>query len=218
MERKIVIPGTLVGTVEKNKPGRGTFKEEGNIYASRLGIVEERSGYLNVIPLSGVYEPVVGDNIVGVIEEVSKTSWLVDINAPYPALLRTDEVPWKIDYGETPQYLRVGDAIVVAISSVNEARNIDVSMRGKPCRKIEDGIIIEIQPSKVPRVIGKNGSMVSLLRQHTGCWIFVGQNGRVWIRGESENISRLVRAIRKIEKEAHTTGLTERISKFLEGE
>ncbi len=218
MERKIVIPGTLVGTVEKNKPGRGTFKEEGNIYASRLGIVEERSGYLNVIPLSGVYEPVVGDNIVGVIEEVSKTSWLVDINAPYPALLRTDEVPWKIDYGETPQYLRVGDAIVVAISSVNEARNIDVSMRGKPCRKIEDGIIIEIQPSKVPRVIGKNGSMVSLLRQHTGCWIFVGQNGRVWIRGESENISRLVRAIRKIEKEAHTTGLTDRISKFLEGE
>ncbi len=218
MERKIVIPGTLVGTVEKNKPGRGTFKEEGNIYASRLGIVEERSGYLNVIPLSGVYEPVVGDNIVGVIEEVSKTSWLVDINAPYPALLRTDEVPWKIDYGETPQYLCVGDAIVVAISSVNEARNIDVSMRGKPCRKIEDGIIIEIQPSKVPRVIGKNGSMVSLLRQHTGCWIFVGQNGRVWIRGDSENISRLVRAIRKIEKEAHTTGLTERISKFLEGE
>jgi len=84
--------------------------------------------------------------------------------------------------------------------------------------KIEDGIIIEIQPSKVPRIIGKNGSMVSLLRQHTGCWIFVGQNGRVWIRGESENISRLVEAIRKIEREAHTTGLTDRISKFLEGE
>lgn len=218
MERKIVIPGTIVGTVGKHKPGRGTFSEEGNIYASRLGIVEERAGYINVIPLSGVYEPVVGDNVVGIIEEVGRTSWMVDINAPYPALLRADEVQWKIDYGETSRFLRVGDAILATIASVNEARNIEISMKGKPCRKIEDGIIIEIQPSKVPRIIGKNGSMVSLLRQHTGCWIFVGQNGRVWIRGESENISRLVEAIRKIEREAHTTGLTDRISKFLEGE
>jgi exosome complex component RRP4 len=218
MERKIVIPGTLLGKMEKNKPGRGTFKEKNNIYSSRLGIVEERSGYLNVIPLSGVYEPIVGDNIVGIIEDVSKTSWMVDINASYPALLRADEVPWKLDYGEAPKYLSIEDAIVINIASVNEARNIEVSMKGKPCRKIDEGIIIEIQPSKVPRVIGKNGSMVSLLRQHTGCWIFVGQNGRVWIKGEFENISRLVKAIRKIENEAHTTGLTERISKFLEGE
>jgi exosome complex component RRP4 len=217
-ERKIVIPGTIVGKTGKCKPGKGTFKEDDTIYASRLGIVEERASYLNVIPLSGVYEPTVGDNVVGIVEEATKTSWLVDIKAPYPALLRSDEVPWRIDFGETTKYLRVGDAVIVSIAAVNEARNIEISLKGKTSRKIDEGIIIEIQPSKVPRVIGKNGSMVLLLRQHTGCWIFVGQNGRVWVRGKPENISKLVSAIRKIEDEAHTTGLTERISKFLESE
>ena len=72
MERKIVIPGTLLGKTDGDKQGRGTFREGDNIYSSRLGIVEERSGYINVIPLSGVYDPVVGDAIIGVVEEASK--------------------------------------------------------------------------------------------------------------------------------------------------
>ncbi|RLF63410.1 MAG: RNA-binding protein [Thermoplasmata archaeon] len=218
MERKIVIPGTLLGKADIGKQGRGTFREGDNIYSSRLGIVEERSGYINVIPLSGGYDPAVGDAVIGVIEEASKMSWMVDIKAPYPAMLRVEEVPWRVEFGETARFLNTGEVIVANVSSINEAKNIEISMRDKHCRKVEDGIIVEIQPSKVPRVIGKNGSMVSLLRQRTGCWIFVGQNGRVWIRGEDDKMALLVEAIKKIEKEAHTTGLTDKISKFLGNE
>ncbi len=215
MERKIVIPGTLLGKTDGSKQGRGTFREGENIYSSRLGIAEEKSGYVNVIPLSGVYDPVVGDAVIGVIEEASKMSWMVDIMAPYPAMLRVEEVPWRVEFGETSRFLKTGEVVVVNVLSVNEAKNIEVSMRDKHCRKVEDGVIVKIQPSKVPRVIGKNGSMVSLLRQHTGCWIFIGQNGRIWIKGKDDKMTILIDAIKKIEKEAHTTGLTDKISKFL---
>ncbi|MDD3492443.1 MAG: exosome complex RNA-binding protein Rrp4 [Candidatus Thermoplasmatota archaeon] len=218
MERKIVIPGMQVGTTEQHKQGRGTFREGEKIFANRLGILEERSGYLNVISLSGVYDPVQGDTVIGVIEDVSKMSWLVDINAPYPALLRVDEVPWRVEYGETAKYLNIGAVVVVNVAFINEARNIEVSMKGNHCKKVEEGIIVDIQPSKVPRVIGKNGSMVSLLREHTGCWIFVGQNGRVWVKGDDDKMSLLVEAIHKIEREAHTPGLTSKIEAFLKGE
>ena len=218
MERQIVIPGTLLGKAGESKQGRGTFREGDNIYSSRLGIAEERSGYINVIPLSGVYDPVVGDAIIGVVEEASKMSWMVDIAAPYPAMLRVEEVPWRVEFGETSRFLKEGDVIVADVISVNEARNIDISMREKHCRKVDEGMIVEIQPSKVPRVIGKNGSMVSLLRQHTGCWIFIGQNGRIWIKGKDDKAAILVEAIKKIEREAHKSGLTDEISKFLENE
>lgn len=207
-----------VGTTDRYKQGRGTFKEGNTIYANRLGILEERSGYINVISLSGVYDPVQGDTVIGVIEDVSKMSWLVDINAPYPALLRVDEVPWRVEYGETAHYLNIGEVIVANVAFINEARNIEISMKGHHCKKVEEGIIVDIQPSKVPRVIGKNGSMVSLLREHTGCWIFVGQNGRVWIKGDDDKMSLLVEAIHKIEREAHTAGLTSKIEAFLKGE
>ncbi|HDN95521.1 MAG TPA: S1 RNA-binding domain-containing protein [Thermoplasmatales archaeon] len=217
MIRKIVLPGTEVGDAKSKLPGKGVFKEGDKIYASRLGILSEKGKYINVIPLSGVYDPNVGDNVIGVIQEVFKNAWIVDINAPYPAFLNLENVPWRVDYGETSKYLKVGDVIIATIAAIDEAKNIDISMKCKACRKIEDGIIIEIQPSKVPRVIGKSGSMLATLKKYTQCWIFVGQNGRIWIKGEDEKVNLLIKAIRKIEKEAHTFGLTQRIIKMLGG-
>lgn len=216
--RKIVIPGKKIGSLDEHKQGRGAFKEGDDIYAYRLGIIDERSGYLNVIPLSGIYEPVEDDTVIGVIEEVSKMNWMLDINAPYPALLRVEEVPWHVEFGAASKYLNIGDVVMANVANVNEIGKIEVSMRGKHYRKVEEGIIIDIQASKVPRVIGRNGSMVSMLRDKTGCWIFVGQNGRVWIKGDDDKIALLVEAIRKIEREAHKKGLTDEIATFLENE
>ncbi|MCD6330922.1 MAG: RNA-binding protein [Thermoplasmata archaeon] len=217
MIRKIVLPGSVVGNAKGKLPGKGVFKEGDKLYASRLGILEDKGKYVNVIPLAGVYNPNVGDTVIGVIQEVFKNAWVVDINAPYPAILNMEDTPWKMEYGETAKYLKVGDVIVALIKLVDEARNVEVSMKGKPCRKIDDGIIIEVQPSKIPRIIGKNASMLNILKKYTQCWIFVGQNGRIWIKGEDEKVNLLIKAIRKIEKEAHTFGLTERIIKMLGG-
>jgi exosome complex component RRP4 len=58
--------------------------------------------------------------------------------------------------------------------------------------------------------------MIQMLKNQTGCRIYVGQNGRIWIDGELENIVLAVKAIRMIEDEAHSLGLTEKVKQFLE--
>ncbi len=58
--------------------------------------------------------------------------------------------------------------------------------------------------------------MVSMLKKETDCEIFVGQNGRIWINGKDENMDKLSEAIDMIIRESHTSGLTDKISQFLE--
>jgi exosome complex component RRP4 len=95
---------------------------------------------------------------------------------------------------------------------------IELTLREKGLRKIKGGRLLEVPSTKVPRVIGHNGSMVSMLKKETGCEIFVGQNGRIWINGKDENMDKLSEAIDMIIRESHTSGLTDKISRFLQVE
>ena len=58
--------------------------------------------------------------------------------------------------------------------------------------------------------------MLNLLKEKTNTRIIVGMNGRVWIDGENAGIAGA--AILKIARESHRTGLTDRISAFLDAE
>jgi len=92
--------------------------------------------------------------------------------------------------------------------------DVNLSMEDQRCRKLRGGRIIEVYPSKVPRVIGKQGTMVKQIKRKTGCKIIVGQNGLVWIQGDNPNLA--AKAVRKVEKEAHTQGLTDKIGEWLD--
>jgi len=89
-------------------------------------------------------------------------------------------------------------------------------MEDRRCRKLRGGRIIKIAPSKVPRVIGKKGTMVRQIKNKTETKIIVGQNGLVWIKGENPNLA--ARAVKKVEEEAHLSGLTDKIDEWLEEE
>ncbi len=212
--RKIVVPGEKIDM--EGKPGRGVFTENGKMYSSYLGIVESRSGYVNVIPLSGCYIPKKGDKVIGKIVDLAPMNWVVDINAPYYAPLHVNDVPWRVEFGDTGRFLSIGDVVLAKVSNVNEMGQVWITLKEQGLRKLEGGHIIQISPSKVPRVIGKNGSMIQMLKDHTNCRIYVGQNGVIWISGSPEGIIKVIKAIRMIEREAHTFGLTDRIKEFLE--
>ncbi|MEM4810295.1 MAG: KH domain-containing protein, partial [Thermofilum sp.] len=82
--------------------------------------------------------------------------------------------------------------------------------------KIERGIVVEISPNKVPRVIGKKGSMVKLLEELLEVNIIVCQNGRVLVVGRNEKREELAAiVIKKIEAEAHTEGLTSKVREYI---
>ncbi|PKK86552.1 MAG: RNA-binding protein [Thermoplasmata archaeon HGW-Thermoplasmata-1] len=217
-ERRIVLPGELIGEGASLRPGQGAYRDraDGRIYASRVGVMGKHSGYVNVVPLSGVYDPQKDDLVIGIISEVGQSNWLVNINGIYPAPLHVNEVPWRVEFGETSKYLNHGDAVLVKVFSVDETKNVQVSMKDRNLRKLSGGQIITVDPTKVPRVIGKSGSMINLVKSYTDVWIFVGQNGRIWISGGDASMQVAIAAIAKIESEAHTTGLTDRMKQWLE--
>lgn len=217
-KRRIVIPSHFLGDASKYNAGRDTFEENGKIYASRLGFLSQHADYLNVIPLTGVYDPIPGDMVIGVVEDASQSIWLVDINAPYPAVLHVNEVPWRVDFGETTKYLNYGDTVLAKILTVDETKKIQITLNDRNLHKLSGGQLIEIEPIKVPRVIGKKGSMISMLKRYTNCRIFIGQNGRIWIDGKTDAVARVTLVIRKIEAEAHIKGLTDRVTKLLKEE
>ena len=216
--REIVIPSQYLGEAQEYKAGRGTFIENKKIYAERLGILNKRSGYINVVPLKGRYDAVEGDFVIGIVQEAMSSSWLVDINAPYPALLHVNEVPWDVEFGETERYLNFGDSVIAKVLQVDQEKKLQITLKDRNLYKINGGFITYIEPSKVPRLIGKKGSMISLIKKYTLCRIFVGQNGRIWIDGEDKNIEKVILVIKKIEEESLTFGLTNRIEDMLKND
>jgi len=217
-KREVVIPSQLLGDVKTKKAGQGTFIENGKIYAERVGVLNINSEYINVIPLGGRYDPMKDDFVIGVVEEPMSSSWLVDIRAPYPALLHVTEVPWDVEFNETEKYLNRGDCIMAKVLQVDMEKKLQITLKDRNLYKIKGGHIINVEPSKVRRIKGKEHSMISILQKYTQCRIVVGENGRVWIDGDDKNIEKAINAIKMIQKESLSFGLTNKIEEMLKKE
>lgn len=216
MNKKIVVPGDFLSDDGK-KAGDGTYVRDGKIYSKLYGVASEKDT-VRVVPLSGIYIPSKNDVIIGTVKSVTFSNWILDIRSPYEGWLNSSEYPKRIDTNDMSKYLTVGDSVMVMVNDLTPSMFVDLTMRNNKSMVINNGILIEISPEKVPRVIGRGGSMISLLKKETNCNIFVGQNGVVWVTGKDKDIIRAVDAIHIIEKEAHRKGLTERIGRMLKGE
>jgi len=213
-KRNIVVPGETVVKGLDFLPGEGTYRNGEAINSAYFGIASTRGRLVKVIPLSGRYLPKEGDKIIGVIEEVRYSSWSVDINSPYEAsLLVSDAVEQYIDLNrdKLTKFFDMGDTFICKVRSADPNGGVMVSLRGPGFHKLRDGHLIEVNPAKIPRIIGKNGSMISLIKRGTDCQIFVGQNGRIWISGDKDKEPLVIQAIKKVESESHMPGLTDKI-------
>jgi exosome complex component RRP4 len=213
--RTIVIPGQILGDTQTKRAGRGTFIENGKILSQLLGVLNEYGNNIQVVPVKGRYAPIEGDFIIGVVEEAMQSSWLVDINAPSPALLHQNEVPWNVDFGDTERFLNKGDSIMAKVLSVDDQKKLQITLNDRNLYKIKGGFITEVEPTRVPRIIGKKGSMIAIIKKYIRCRIFVGQNGRIWIDGDTDAIEKVLNVIQIIEKESTSYGLTNRIESLL---
>ena len=213
-KRKLVIPGDMVG---EGIAGHGAFEEDGKVYSKVIGLAEQKNNLFFVIPLRGIYNPKRGDGIIGKIEDISFSKWIVDINSPYQAVLPLSEATDEfIDLTKTDltKYFDYGDLIFSEISTVTRAKSVQLSMKSRRCRKLRGGRIIKVTPAKVPRIIGRSGSMVEMIKDLTKTQIVVGQNGIVWVKGENEDIA--AETVLYIEQKSHVQGLTDQIKAMLE--
>ncbi len=216
--RQLVTPGDLLAEGDYIA-GENTYKENDKIYAARTGLVEYEERKVSVVALRAFYIPKVGDTVIGTVVEVGFSGWTVDINSPYMAILKATDVlsrPFKPQKNDLTEALDVGDLVVAKIVAYDRTHDPQLSVNEPGLGKITRGQIVKITPTKIPRVIGKKGSMISLIKQETGCHIILGHNGIVLITGKSlEDEELAMMAIRKIDEESHTTGLTDRVSQLI---
>jgi len=228
--REVVVPGeVLTEDVTNFLPGRGTIlnKEKNKIISLNIGLKQIKKNYINVIPLRGFYTPRPGDKVIALVVEKNPVKYKCDINAKDFGQLKPKNTIKKgkirgfrggaqlREEVSTEKY-EIGDILVVKVLSADRLNKPELTTVGKYLGKKSGGIVITIDPPKIPRVIGRNGSMIKMLKNLTKCNIFVTQNGRIWLKGEDIAHERLlIESVHKIASEAHTIGLTDRMQDYI---
>ena len=237
--RDIVVPGEVLTEDTKNfLPGRGTIYNSGRtkIISLNIGLKQIRKNYINVIPLRGFYTPRPGDKVIALVVDKNPVKYRCDINAkdfgtlkPKNTIKRGKMSSFRGSGGRggrggsgyrqeeaNTERFEIGDILIVKILSADRLNKPELTTVGKYLGKKNNGFVISIDPPKIPRVIGRNGSMIKMLKNLTKTNIFVTQNGRIWLKGEDIAHERLlVESIQKIATEAHTVGLTDRMQEFI---
>ena len=232
LSREIVTPGMVLATDPSLIPGRGAIRTEGKeIISLFVGFKETRGKYVNVVPLNGLYNPQMGDKVIARVTGKTPVKFLMNINSKFLGILKPMDAFKRSNRGRgfgkhagtfrvkeegEMSKLKVGDLVICKVLSGSRISEPELTALGQDLGRIESGLIIDIPATKIPRVIGKKGSMIALLKNLLHSKVFVAQNGRIWIKGKSfEHERLLIDTIRKIEREAHTSGLTDRIRYFI---
>ena len=220
-KKQLVAPGDLLAEGDY-VPGDSTYKENEKIYACRLGLVDYNGRRVHVVALKAFYVPVPGDTVIGKVVETTPGGWVIDIKAPHLARLRASDVverSFKPETTDLPSIFDVGDLIIAKVVEYDRTRDPLLTVREPGLGKIMRGQLVEVTPTKIPRVIGRQGSMVGMIKRETGCQMTIGQNGLILITGRSPKDERLAfMALRKIEAESHTSGLTDRVTEMIKKE
>ena len=213
-KRRVVIPGEEIVSGDNYLPGENTEKRTGKVVALKYGLAEEINNLVKVIPLSGAYVPRRGNVIIGKVELLTGNGWVFDIGGAENGFLSLAEIPRYVNSHAMDEVFKIGDLAVLKIWNIG-GRGIDLSLKSRGLGKIEEGIVFKVNPNKVPRIIGKEGSMIKLIKDNTGCNITVGQNGYVWILGNKVDDEFFAKkAIEYVVKNSYVEGLTDKVEQW----
>lgn len=217
-DKEVVVPGQVLAKGLEYLPSNGTYRMNDNILANRLGLLAIEGKVLRTIPMSGRYLPQKNDVVIGKVDDILMSGWRLDINCPYSAVLPLKDASFDFiaKGADLTRYFNLEDYVMMKITNVTSQNLIDVTAKGPGLKKLRGGRIMKVSPSKVPRIIGKKGSMVSMIKKATDCKIMIGQNGVIWFEGTPEMEVIVSEAIKKIELESHHQGMTDKMKEFLE--
>ena len=217
-DKEVVVPGQILAKGLDYLPSNGTYRFNDEILANRLGLLAVEGKVLRSIPMGGRYLPQKNDVIIGKVDDILMSGWRLDINCPYSAVLPIKDATFDFiaKGADLTRYFNLEDYVMVKITNVTSQNLIDVTAKGPGLKKLRGGRIMRVKPSKVPRIIGKKGSMVSMIKKATDCKIMIGQNGVIWFEGSPEMEVIVNETIKKIEAESHHQGMTDKIKEFLE--
>jgi len=217
-KRKYVIPRDVI-TTGPYRPEQNVTMAGNAITATAIGISEIYDNGVKVIPLAGKYFPKINDLVIGKVISHTSLSWELDINSAYVGFLPAQDVfgrDFSAHADELASKLILGDLVAARIANFDRTRDPLVTIADRDLGKIESGEMIEISPSKVPRLIGKRGSMIQAIEEATDVAVTIGQNGWVVVSGEDpDGLLKAKKAIRMVDKHAHLANLTDKVKEML---
>jgi exosome complex component RRP4 len=217
--REIVVPGQLLAE-GRYRSSFGTYvSADDEVFSALVGLAELRGNTVRVVPLHGVYIPREGDRVIGTITFVAGNNWKVDIGGPYGASLHANNALRKPYDDDISKYYDVGDVIAAEVATYDRTTGPYLSMKGRGLRKLKGGTIVEVSPAKIPRVIGRKGSMINMIKGKLDIQAMVGQNGRIWIRGgDLDSLQIAKKAFKMVADQSHTKNLTDRVAQMIDEE
>ena len=218
-KRKYVIPGDVV-TKGPFRPEQNVILEGTEIISTTIGISEIYDNSVKVIPLTGKYIPKINDLIIGKVLSHTSLSWEIDINSCYVGFLPAQDVfgrDFSAHADELTSKLNAGDLVAARIANFDRTRDPLVTIADRDLGKIDSGDLVTISPSKVPRLIGKRGTMIQTIEMATNAAVTIGQNGWVVVSCESpEGLLKAKKAIQMVNEKAHVANLTDQVKEMLE--
>ena len=217
--RKYVIPGDVV-TTGPYRLEQNVVLDGNKIVATSIGISEIYDDSVKVIPLTGKYIPKINDLVIGKVISHSSLSWELDINSCYVGFLPAQDVfgrDFSAHADELTSKLKSGDLVAARIANFDRTRDPLVTIADRDLGKIDSGDLVKISPSKVPRLIGKRGTMIQAIEMATNAVITIGQNGWVVVScDDAEGLLKAKKAIQMVDEQAHVANLTDQVKEMLE--
>ena len=214
-----VIPGEVI-TTGSYRAEQNTFTEGDKIISTVIGLSDVRDGSVRVIPLTGGYVPKDDDLVIGKVVSHSAMSWQVNINSCYEGMLPASDIfgrDFSSHSDDLTSKLDNGDLIAARIVNADKTRDPLLTISGRELGKIDSGELMYISPSKVPRLIGKRGSMIQMIEGATNANVTIGQNGLLVITCDDSNgLIKAINAVELIEEQAHVANLTDKVNEMLE--
>ena len=218
-KRKYVIQGDVV-TTGPFRPEQNVILEGDKIISTTIGISEIYDDSVKVITLTGKYIPKIDDLVIGKVNSHTSLSWELDINSCYVGFLPAQDVfgrDFSAHADELSSKLKTGDLVAARIANFDRTRDPLVTISDRDLGKIDSGDLVKISPSKVPRLIGKRGSMIQMIEMATNAAVTIGQNGWVVVSCETpEGLLKAKKAIEMVNDKAHVANLTDQIKEMLE--
>ncbi len=217
LNRKFVVPGEEIIASLEYLPGKNCFREGDGLVSRVVGIVSLSNRVVSVIPLNVSYIPRAGDMVIGEVMDIQSNGWVLNIAPICNGFLPLAGIREYVDTTRTrlDSIYALGDILYAKVSAVNTLDSVHLTMQDIKTKKLIGGRLVKINTAKIPRLIGKEGSMINMIKDRTNARICIGQNGLVWMQGGDEELVR--KTIEMIENGPFAEGLTERVAQLLGG-
>jgi len=218
-KKRYVLPGDFITTAPLRLQDNVVLEGK-RIISTTIGLSDVSADSVRVISLTGVYIPKTDDLVIGTIQYIFGNSWFADINSCYQGMLLGQDVFGRGSYpttSEMKERLDNGDIIYAKIANSDRQREPLISIADQSLGKIDSGELVKISPTKIPRLIGKHGSMIQTIEGSTNATITVGQNGLINLKCDnSAGLKKAIASIKMIGMIQYDINIEDKIQNILD--